>query len=183
MTNTIADAMRAMGEADVGIINGGFVRGDKTYDEGDKLTVGDVLFELPFPKPIAVVRLRGDLLALALEQHLRGCPEPNGRYPHVSSNVRMEYDPQQPPLQRICFLAVDGEQVDAQKEYSVCITEFMARGGDGIDAYTMGVPQPIRPHRVAYVVRDYLRERGASGISALEDRVRVAHKDAHQTNT
>lgn len=38
------------------VINGGFIRGDRTYAEGTQLTVRDIRTELPFPKVIHCTR-------------------------------------------------------------------------------------------------------------------------------
>ena len=46
--NLFADAIRASTGADVAIVNGGGIRGNKQYPAGQKLTRRDVLIELPF---------------------------------------------------------------------------------------------------------------------------------------
>ena len=40
-----------------GMINGGFIRGDRVYHVHQTLTVADVLQELPFPREAALVRI------------------------------------------------------------------------------------------------------------------------------
>jgi hypothetical protein len=46
--NLIADAARAAVKADIGVINGGGIRGGKEYPAGHKLTRRDIITELPF---------------------------------------------------------------------------------------------------------------------------------------
>jgi 2',3'-cyclic-nucleotide 2'-phosphodiesterase (5'-nucleotidase family) len=53
--NLIADAIRAGVGADVGLANGGGIRGDRTYDAGTVLTRKDVLTELPFGNVVVLL--------------------------------------------------------------------------------------------------------------------------------
>jgi 2',3'-cyclic-nucleotide 2'-phosphodiesterase (5'-nucleotidase family) len=154
--NMVADAMRSRGESDLAIINGGFIRGDKLYEEGSPLTKGDVLYELPFPKAWVRVNIFGKDLRLAVEQHLAPLPEPNGRFPHPSSNVRIRYDPRLPPLQRIVEFVINGEPVVNERRYSIVITEFMFMGGDELSGYTAATLDLAPKERMSACVSCYL---------------------------
>ena len=67
MGNLIADAMRAATGADIAIMNGGGIRGDRTYEAGAKLTRRDILTELPFGNLTVVTELPGAQVLAALE--------------------------------------------------------------------------------------------------------------------
>ena len=53
----------------LGMINGGFVRGDRSYALGHALTIGDILTELPFPREAVLLRIgAADLYAVVEQQ-------------------------------------------------------------------------------------------------------------------
>jgi hypothetical protein len=57
----------------LGMINGGFVRGDRSYAVGHVLTIGDIMTELPFPREAVLLRISaGDLYAV-VEQQVPHC--------------------------------------------------------------------------------------------------------------
>eukprot|EP01098_Paradermamoeba_levis_P015009 TRINITY_DN7410_c0_g6_i2.p1 TRINITY_DN7410_c0_g6~~TRINITY_DN7410_c0_g6_i2.p1 ORF type:complete len:230 (-),score=42.87 TRINITY_DN7410_c0_g6_i2:203-892(-) len=91
--NLVADALRSHFGADVGIINGGFIRGDRVYKRGRKITKGDILEEFPFPKVAVPIRIRAGDLICALEQHLALTPAATSTFPHVSG-LRIVFDPE-----------------------------------------------------------------------------------------
>jgi 2',3'-cyclic-nucleotide 2'-phosphodiesterase (5'-nucleotidase family) len=45
--------------------------------------------------------------------------------------MRVVYDPARPPGQRVVSLTIGGEPVAASKRYTVALTDYVARGGDG----------------------------------------------------
>ena len=64
----IADAIRDATGAEVGLVNGGGIRGDRLYPAGTKLTRRDALTELPFNNVTVMIELKGsDLLAALVE--------------------------------------------------------------------------------------------------------------------
>ena len=70
--------------AEVGLTNGGGIRGDRTYEAGTALTRKDVLTELPFGNTVVLMELAGADLRAALENGVsprrgRGGPVPAGR--------------------------------------------------------------------------------------------------------
>src|SRR3546814_1692631 len=69
--NLFADAIRAGVDADVGLTNGGGIRGDKTYEAGVILTRRDIQTELPFGNRTVKLQMTGAQLleALRSEEH------------------------------------------------------------------------------------------------------------------
>ena len=67
IANLIADAMRTATGADVALINGGGIRGDKVYPPGTILTRRDLRSELPFGDKTVVLEVAGADLRAALE--------------------------------------------------------------------------------------------------------------------
>ena len=66
MGNLIADALRVQTGSDIGLMNGGGIRGDRTYDTGATLTRRDILTELPFGNLTVVTELPGSQVLLCL---------------------------------------------------------------------------------------------------------------------
>ena len=82
-TNGCADC-RTDGVETLAMINGGFIRGDTRYPKGTRLTLRDILEEIPFPKVSCLIELQGKHLRLAMEQQLRACPAASGGFPHLT---------------------------------------------------------------------------------------------------
>ena len=63
----IADALRKAAQADIAIINGGGIRGDKFYPAGTRLLKRDILDELPFGNKTMLTIVPGKAILAALE--------------------------------------------------------------------------------------------------------------------
>ena len=135
--NLIADAMRAGVGADVGLTNGGGIRGDRTYDAGTVLTRKDILTELPFGNVVVLLELSGADLLAALENGVSQVEDVKGRFPQVS-NIALTYDPAAPKGQRIVSVKVGGANLDPAGTYKVATNDYMAGGGDGYAALKGG---------------------------------------------
>jgi 2',3'-cyclic-nucleotide 2'-phosphodiesterase (5'-nucleotidase family) len=135
--NLIADAMRAGVGAEVGLMNGGGIRGDRTYDPGTVLTRKDVLTELPFGNVTVLLELSGADLLAALENGVSQVENGAGRFPQVSG-MTFSYDPAQPPGSRIIEAEVGGKPVEASRVYKVATNEYVYGGGDGYQALARG---------------------------------------------
>ena len=159
--NLIADAMRARGRADVGLMNGGGIRAGKVYPPGSPVTRRDVLAELPFGNHMVTIEVKGADLRAAIENGLSRLPALAGRFPHVSG-MRVEYDPQRPPGSRVLSIAVGGAPLSPTRVYRVTTNDFVARGSDGSTSLTNikpVVPLDDTP-RLSNEVMVYLREQG-----------------------
>jgi 5'-nucleotidase len=146
----------------VGVINGGFIRGDSMYAPQHIVTVGDILRELPFPRVAVLVQLSAADLYAAIEQQLRGLPSQCGYTPHFSSAFQLVIDSRLPPGSRLLQLSVNGQAVqrdDRQSLHRVAMTEFMAGGGDQVDALLRGTILNVETEqvRVSTIVVLYLR--------------------------
>ena len=172
--NLIADALHAYFApqgAVGGIINGGFVRGNTVYSGPRDMTLGDIKYELPFPKTIALAELTPHVFKSALEQMLSNAPDAAGSYPHLSSSLSMEYDTSRPVGDRVLSISLSSFPLDLSPDntdtYLITITSFMAVGGDSVDSWlranivnnldlTMTSPPTI-----ADLFTDYLRTVGS----------------------
>ena len=97
--NLVADSIRNAAPADVAIINGGSIRGNRIYPAGTKLLKRDILDELPFGNKTLVTNVPGKAILDALENGFSQMERPAGRFPQVSG-LSIIADPA-PPRRRL----------------------------------------------------------------------------------
>jgi 5'-nucleotidase / UDP-sugar diphosphatase len=129
----VADVLRARLRADVAFVNGGGIRGDRTYKGGHTLTSKDVVGELPFANKAVLLEVSGADLRASIERGLSGLPEREGRFLQVSG-LAFTYDPDAPVGSRVRTITVAGEPLDPTKRYRLATNDYLAAGGDGFDA-------------------------------------------------
>jgi len=128
--NLIADAIRAAVGADIGIVNGGGIRGDRQYPAGHALTRRDILTELPFGNLTMLIELKGSDLLAALEHSVGRVAELQGRFLSVSG-LAFAYDPKADAGKRVRQVTISGQPLDPAKSYKVAANEYIVGGGDG----------------------------------------------------
>ena len=126
----IADALRKAAQADIAIINGGGIRGDKFYPAGTKLLKRDILDELPFSDKTVLTIVPGKAILAALENGLSQIGRLSGRFPQVSG-LSIVADSAAAPGARVKAVMVNGEALDIARDYKLATNDFLARGGDG----------------------------------------------------
>jgi 2',3'-cyclic-nucleotide 2'-phosphodiesterase (5'-nucleotidase family) len=137
--NLVTDAMRAGHGADVALMNGGGIRGDRTYDPGTVLTRKDVLTELPFGNVVVLIELSGTDLLAALEHGVSQVEDRAGRFPQVSG-MTFTYDPARPPGSRIVKVEIGSRPLERDRSYRLATNEYVYGGGDGYAALSRGTP-------------------------------------------
>ena len=131
--NLIADALRAHFSADVALINGGGLRGNREYPVGHAFSRRDLLGEMPFGNTVMLVELTGAELLNVIEHGLAEVEHASGRYPQVSG-MTFTYDPTAPANERVREVTVGGAPLDPSRRYRLATTDYLFNGGDG---YTM----------------------------------------------
>jgi 2',3'-cyclic-nucleotide 2'-phosphodiesterase (5'-nucleotidase family) len=129
--NLVADAMRAQTGAQIAIINGGSIRGNRQYAAGHRLTRRDILTDLPFGSKTVLTTVTGAQVRAALENGLSQIGA--GRFPQVSGMVVVA-KANAPAGARVVSIEVDGKPLDPAKSYTLATYDFMLRGGDGYGA-------------------------------------------------
>jgi 2',3'-cyclic-nucleotide 2'-phosphodiesterase (5'-nucleotidase family) len=127
--NFIADVMREAMGADVAVVNGGGIRGDKVIPPGELLR-RDVHTLLPFTNATIKVEATGAALRTLLEHGLAQADNQGGGFLQVSG-VRLDYVPGRAAGNRIVRLEVGGKPVEPAARYTVATSDFIANGGDG----------------------------------------------------
>jgi 5'-nucleotidase/UDP-sugar diphosphatase len=135
MGDVIAEALRQGTGADVAIINGGGIRGDKVYRNGSELIRKDIQRELPFANMAVVIDLTGAEIQAALENGVSQFQDKAGRFPQVAG-LAFSFNPGRPVGKRIVNVTVDGAPLDLKRTYKVATNDFMSNGGDGYSMMT-----------------------------------------------
>ena len=135
--NLLADAMRTATGSDIGVTNGGGIRGDTTYPAGTKITRKLVLTELPFGNRTVKLRLTGAQIRQALENGVGRVKRTAGRFPQVSG-LAFAFNPRKPSGSRVIRVTVGKAALDPGTTYSLATVDFLANGGDGYTAFRSG---------------------------------------------
>jgi len=103
--------------------------------------MGDLVQLLPMPDEMAVIKMTGNQVLLALENGVCKYPRLEGRFPQVSG-VTFSFNPDGEEGDRVLTdsIKVNGSPLDIQRDYSVCIKAYLLAGKDG---YTMFPGCPI----------------------------------------
>ncbi len=128
--NLFADAMRSATGADIALVNGGGIRGERSYAPGAELTRRDVLGELPFGDKTIVIELTGRDVIAALENGLGASSAGDGRFPQISG-LRVVYDPRRPAGGRVVEARRGERPLDPDAVYTLATNDFLGGGGDG----------------------------------------------------
>ena len=132
--NFIADALKHYAKTDIGVINGGVIRGDKSYTKGSVITRRDIATELPFRNHVAVFTVTGEQLRKALENSVSQVEIVEGGFLQVSG-LSFSYSLEKPPNERIQTVHINGQKLDPKKKYSVATSDYLASGGDGYSVF------------------------------------------------
>jgi 5'-nucleotidase/UDP-sugar diphosphatase len=125
----VADAVRMSTGAEIGLMNGGGIRGDRLYPAGAAITRRDILSELPFGNTVVLVAIDGATVRAALENGYRDLGRASGRFLHVSG-LTVTLDGSAPPGRHVAKVDVGGAPLDMARTYRVAANDFMLRGGN-----------------------------------------------------
>jgi len=112
------------------LINGGYIRGDRTYAPGTQITLQGLKEELPFPMECVLIRIKGKDLRDGIEQQIRRSPRPAGSFPHPSTGVFIEINSSLEPGSKVVSISINSVPLDPLRTYDIVMTNFMANGGD-----------------------------------------------------
>ncbi|RIN53202.1 5'-nucleotidase C-terminal domain-containing protein [Staphylococcus simulans] len=146
--NAIADSMEAYSQngfshpADFAVTNGGGIRA--SIDKNQDVTLGDIITVLPFGNTISQIQVKGTDVAKMFEHSLSAPVEngqlgANGAFLHISKSIRVYYDINKAPGERVLKIEVLNKQtqqfeaLDPNRIYYMTTNDFTASGGDGYD--------------------------------------------------
>ena len=134
--NFIADALKEATKADIALVNGGIIRGDKAYQAQSVITRGDIARELPFRSHIATATITGQQLLLALENGLSEVESAKGRFPQVAG-MKFRYSMKHPAGSRIQDISINDQPLQPTKQYKLATSDYLLKGGDGYTTLLM----------------------------------------------
>ena len=140
--NLVSDALREASHTDVALINGGAIRGERSYREGHLLTRKDITSELPFRNHIRVLKVAGADLKSALENGVSRVEDASGRFPHVSG-MQFKVQLSAAPGNRVKDLMINGASMEPDRIYSLATSDYLAIGGDGYESLKRGTEVPF----------------------------------------
>lgn len=124
MGDFFTDAVRAMHNVDVAMINGGTMRGDKVYSSGD-LPKKTLVEMHPFGNAVAKIYATGKELKNYINLMLRCYESQCGNFVQVSG-LKYQFDSTAPKNKRLVKLMTeDGQEVDDDRKFTVAITDYM----------------------------------------------------------
>lgn len=146
----------------IGVINGGFIRANTTYDVGQTLTTFDFKEEMPFTRCPVLFELTGKQLRQGIEQMLRLVPDMTGAFPHFSNGFRATFDPSQPFMNKLVDVKIYNQPLEDTRQYFLVIQDaFYIKACDGVTAFReLGKVVAQSEVLVWEVVRNYARSMG-----------------------
>ena len=134
----IADSMRTYTGTDIAMINGGGVR--TSLQEGD-IKMKDVFNIMPFLNENVTLTVTGDNVYSAMEIVYSHGGEIYAGFLQVSGIV-VTYDLSKEAGSRVVSITMDGKEIDRSASYTLTTLDFVATGGDGMDAF-VGIPTQV----------------------------------------
>lgn len=134
--NLLADALRDMFNSDIGIINSGVL--NQGIDKG--IITKSLLHKIsPSPLNPTIIELKGSDLLITLEKSLLTKYQLmdgigagfRGKYVgniQISNNVRVAFNPNKSPLNKINYVKINNTLLDPQQWYSVGTSDYLQRG-------------------------------------------------------
>lgn len=132
--NAVSDAFRHYHQADIGWVNGGGIRSDVT---DRTFTLNDAYSVFPFDNKVMLVDVAGADIVAALEAGVAKVEKLGGGFPQVSG-MSYGYDPTAPIGTRVHSVKVAGEPILSDKTYSIALTNYVFKGGDGVVSFANG---------------------------------------------
>lgn len=130
-----ADALRRMEGADIGLLNSGGLRADLA---AGPLTYGHLYETFPFDNAVATLQLTAPEVRALLNAILA-----HGRVPQQSGlKLALAACPQ--GLQVLMVTLADGTALADGRLYRVVLPDYLARGGDGLEAFMRALPPERR---------------------------------------
>ena len=145
--NLVTDALKFVGNSDIGLINAGSIR--ESIKKGN-ITFNHVLNTLPFSAKIIVKEVSGRDILDALEFSTKALPKTSSKFLQVSG-IKFKVDDSLESKVVVDefenFVKVDGERrvydvyindkkLDENKKYTISFDDFLAEGGDGFSMFT-----------------------------------------------
>jgi 2',3'-cyclic-nucleotide 2'-phosphodiesterase (5'-nucleotidase family) len=151
MGNLIVDAMRISANADIAFSNYGGVRADIS---AGPITPRHIFSVMPFGNRIVVVKVRGNFLKALVEDRVSGTSRGM-----LVSGAEIVIDRSKPDGSRLVSFKINGEMIEADRDYTLAITDYLAEGNSGYDRLTTVSPDQINYTGILFrqAIIDYIK--------------------------
>lgn len=130
--NLVADALRQAVNADIAFVNGGVIRGNRTYKAGTSITRRTISNELPFRSRLRLIEISGAQLKQVMENAFSQLPDLKGRFLHISG-FKVDFDINRSVGNRVVAMSFQGKPITSEQKFLAATTDFLVQGGDGFD--------------------------------------------------
>jgi len=128
--NLLTDYMREAAQSDIAFLNSGAIRAD--FNAGN-VTLEQLINVYPFKDNLTVIELTGNQIKELIEYSLT-LPYGIGQV----SGLKIEYDSTQDEMKRVLDIKVNGNNLMGNEKYTVSVSGYLAKGGDGYRVFTEG---------------------------------------------
>ncbi len=165
--NLITDCFSDYTDADICLVNGGGIRSSIATGP---ITVGDCLNVLPFDNYLIKLRLTGASLKKIFTRIAQGISQSGGfgGFLQVSRGMFVDYSQGEP------LVKLNGSELVDDRLYTVCTTDFLAAGGDGLTGFTEAVESESTGKLTGDVFMRFIHS-AASVAPATEGRIKLMH--------
>lgn len=127
--NLIVDSVKSYTGADIAILNGGTIRGEKQYVKNQNISRKDIISELPYRNNVVLLNVTGEELHKAIEHGLSGLDNVLGRFLQISG-LQIKYNSSNTAGSRLISVLHQGQKLEVDKQYKVAMSNYLAKGGD-----------------------------------------------------
>jgi 5'-nucleotidase len=153
--DVIADGMlkyTTSASAQLAVMNPGGIRAPLSFanspggEAPGQVTYGECFTVQPFNNLVVTLTYTGAQLKAVLEQQFAGqAGQTTTKILQVSAGFTYSYDSTKPLGQRIANMALNGTPIDPAGTYRVAMNDFLANGGDGFTALSVGTDRVTAP--------------------------------------
>ena len=167
----VADAMEwylRRFNPDFALTNSGAIRAGLAQGSLTRESIYDIL---PFDSSVVFLNLTGTQVRTLF--NFIGTVQPGeGAFPQVSSGIRFSLVPKKNTCKDIL---INGNPIDPERSYSIVTNSYLAKGGDGYQAFL----QAVDPFDSSIFQRDaliaYIKHLGGNLVPKVNDRIKIIH--------
>lgn len=151
--NLVTDCFAEFAAADMALVNGGGIRSSVATGS---ITVGDCLNVLPFENYLVKLQLSGASIKGIFSTIAQQIERSGGfgGFLQVSRGVCVDYS------QGNISVKLNGQELVDDQLYTVCTTDFLAAGGDGLVGFTESLESSSTGRFTGDVFMNYIKEQG-----------------------
>jgi 5'-nucleotidase / UDP-sugar diphosphatase len=167
----VTDAMRwylRRFNPDFALTNSGAIRAGLSEGPLTRESVYDIL---PFDSSVVFLNLTGTQIQRLFD--FIGTVQPGeGAFPQVSSGIRFTMDPDKKTCKDIL---INGNPIDPKKTYGIVTNSYLAKGGDGYQAFLQAVDQFDSSIFQRDALIAYIKHLGGTLVPKVNGRITITH--------